>query len=674
MPRSIDSLPDEVLRIVVRQLTLHPLRRASVLSKRWYELCKPELFSKIDLARRSDVTDLQAFHDALFVAHDGRQAPLVGSHVTKLCYNFTEDFLDLEELAAKRKVSSEMIRSLKGISVLKLELSLVTEANPVFDDALFPAIKSFLDVVRNKVDSIDLHLVAFGGMDFALEDDEDGFEADEGHGSNANDDAISMKLAAISKALPVNKLRRLRLDGIECKTLPPSFIRLFTSPALVDIEISVEESGKAFMSLPPVPNLSKLAVNWGEADTSSVQIAERLCKNSANSLKTLKLRSMLPEGLAFPLTVSPRRMPLPQLSHLHIAADGLDFDFLLDRVLSYNQVPRLTKLTLEMDDIIQFKVDLAGHISHVQSLRKIVLIEESSRKDMTTTAAQANFKSLINMCTSRGIGIDCVISPFTCQTPADLAIVFERLDILSTMLVDVSLNVKTDALFEVHELRTVVLPRLEELLVSITNARTVGEYARGSDRSSKPTIGDLFRHLQAPNLKHLQTTIMATDEFSRKNFESLEQSIEHGMYSKLDRVVGTIMSSARVPLEDRLETFTHVCDKKGIDCSGMEIIDNGAMMGGLLREDDDESIASDDLESEDAEDHQNTPSSPGHDAAGSESGESGYGEDVSSLRHNHRSDKDIDDGASDSVVSSRSMDSTDTDDSWMTDPWCNGLA
>lgn len=660
MPVTLDTLPDEVLGSIVKQLGFQSLCTAALLSKRWHGLVRPELFADVDLARRN-AEETQELYDALFTEQDDLKPALGGASVRSLSFSFVEDFLDTTELKAKQNITRKLVTSLESISTLELGISLLNKGTAAFGVAVLPAIVSFLDVIKDKVGNVELTLDVFDGTDESLE------EEDERPGDRS--DLVS-KLASISAAMPRNLVSVLHLTGVEVPTFPPSFARLFTNTALK--ELVLRDCGGALKSLPVIPNLTKLANFWTRPHLCALQSTFDICKSSMTSLESLHLQSVLLEEVPSARTCS-APFALPHLTQLRVGDNQFGAGSILEKVATGTALPRLALLILEMDDILDPDADLAGRIGNFESLRRIVLIEGARKQGPAQMTDGTPFRELSQACAARDIHIECKVSP-VCSTPAGLALAFERMKTFSTSLAHVSMNLQETALLKVENLPKLTLHNTKQIMVGVSGLTALRQEDMVPREQGvlQSTVGEVLRHLHAPNLIALQITIFMTDDSAFTNFDSVKQVLENGLFPKLERVAGAMMAGPGMSgayFEEYAESFRQLCTSKGIDSAALNFVSNEDLFDNLLDEDDDESIASEDVDGWESEDgDEDVLGEPDEDLAESDGGESGYGEDTSLLQLRAQHEKDVVESSdSDYAPEGESDNNGDSDDSWMTE-------
>lgn len=734
MAASLAGLPDDVLRLVFQTIPKRTLGWLSLVCKRWRELAKPILFADIDLSELNAAEAKQLYRD-LCASSDGdvkatkwpvTRGPLFNAHIKTFSYSFIEDLLDEEELRSKLATTRKIFESIQSVAKVELELSLLNETSLAFKAHLLPAIKDFFGVTHSKVAEYELSIDANDTFPMIIGDgreaegeDEDETEYEIGiantgeRGDDANEDADGDESSdeeetaetfetsnlidshcAIAEFVPRNKIISMHMTTVSLAAIPEKLASLLTSPNLKNL--SFKECGDVWGTLPSIPNLESLHVTWDAAmpeQSNTLASVFEICIKTQATLKCLILQDLTAEQEK-PSIGSLPGFTMSALSQLRVRDSHCSRGFLLDYLTAHISLPKLTKLAVEIEDLLGSGQHLYNKIHTIKTLRTVKLIEGGTGNiELSTTNPQVStLESLTRICNDRKILLECATS-CRCDSTAAMAQAFGRLQVLSETLTSITFNLTADALQALSDLPMLEFPHLRSILVNISGSQLAPLSSSAiASNAYNPSLSDLIARMHMPQLEKLGITIFTRDASTYAHFDDLSKLVMNSTFPKLSTVSGALMSSpemSKEALRDLQDTLHKLCQGVNVDCSSFNFI---PAPGSGSEED---SMTASDDETENESDGQSDFSWSASDSAAlwtaptnettsgcrddgsseagseeSESAESGFAEGVM-LQRSKRSppfgaagDSDSESSDADFALGNASATSTD---SWMTD-------
>lgn len=674
MPPTLETLPEELVGIIIKQVTTRALTQLSLVSHKWHKAVYPELFSALTLSSRTSAGIAELYEDLFDESSAVGGVSLSREHIQGIDYSFSESDTDQGELRHKLAASSRVLNALRSVSVLELGLSLSDESSDSFGTILLPAIKSFFDDIRTKVKSIDMSIDVAASMSFLEESDD------------ASHEELTMKMTRICDLVPTQLVTSICFVGVELDSMPPPLERLLNSTALK--EVSIQDCNKSFNCLPQIPNLDDLSISWGGLgqETCAMKAAFDICQNSAPTLKSLRLQNVLPRDVPVPGGWS-TMLPLPVLTRLQISDSHSGIGSLFDTLISHTSLPKLSTLVLELEDLF----DMATHVNQtleqkLGNLRRLAFVGSGSRRDPEVgTPDAAAYYRLEETCREKGIHLEVSVSA-RCATAFELAYEAMRLEILASHLIYISLRCHSAVKSGIKNLPYMHFPIVRRLLLGFSGSMTspAADSSAQNDKDAEeeaPVLKSLFDHFRCPSLAVLQPTVFINDQTGSKNLAELEDTIKDGTYPCLERLAGAVMAPPGMPaknLEALKEVITLACEARDIDCTGLNFISRDDL-GGDEEVDEgndhpDVSEASEVRSSQEEDegdsiilidDSDNEETSIN---AESDSGESGYAESTTLLQCLDKASSDSNSEDPDYVPNDKSSGSSSTsEDSWLTD-------
>lgn len=666
-----DGLPDELLHNIVKYLHTKSLKQLSPVSQAWHKVIHPELFSILSLADLS-AAQVEELHNNLFTTCDTHGRPsLKGTYVRRVKYSFIESDLDEQELRHKLAVSNRIFHALKGMSVLEIEISLVEEDSKLSEVVFLPAIEEFVNTIRDKVTSIEIRFDVEGSMAFLDE------EADSDHKE------LTRKVSHICAILPPSLVTSLSFVDAGLTSLPQSLERLLGSPALK--RLSLQDCNESLTCLPRIPNLEDLSVSWGgeDVETCAMRAAFEISRNSATTLKSLRLQNVLSQDAGIPPGWS-SILHLPTLTRLHLSDSHVGPGSPFEIIFSHTFLPGLRTLILDVEDILESAYHVNEALGQLSNLQLLKLVENGRRPDpRVESLLPGPYHFLERSCRERGIRLQGSVST-RCTTPFELTYEIMRLEEMASILTHVGLSCQTSVQQGIDDLPYVHLPNARRLVLGFSSplARGVPDVHGVEERLvSPPYLKKLLEHLDCPDLRTLQLNVSIKDGAGAKIIAELEGIVTGGIFPSLERITGALLAAPDMftdDLEALKEPIIIACREKTIDSAGFKFICRNERCRSQQSDsddDDDDSDVSDESEEHSGlceEDENSVNSSEDIDdsqSAGSDNGESGFAEAPTAMilrSCESSSASDADDQGY--VPDDKSVRSPGTsEDSWLTD-------
>lgn len=667
MPPTFDTLPEELEALIIKQIPTNALKQLSLVSHKWHKLVHLELFSALTLDDRS-AAEIEEMYSELFKASNAVGCvSLTGKHVRTIDYSFTECDLDEEELRSKTTAVAQILDALQSVSVLEVRLSLSDEASVTFEEILLPVMESFFATARDKVKAIEITIDIGASMAFLEGLDDMDLEM-------GNQEPLTQKVSQFCDIIPPSLVTSLFFVETELASIPPSLGRILQSSSLK--ELSLQDCNESFISMPQIPNLEDLSISWSgeEQGDSAMGALFQSLSGSASTLKTLSLQAVLSTDVPLSGAGWSTVPSLPSLTRLQVADSHLGTGSLFDAVFSRSSLPKLSSLTLEVEDILASASYINARPNLFGGLRFLKLVEGGGKREpQGEVLYTAAYSRLQEICQQSDVDLEVSVST-RCSTPLELTQEAKRLEVFAANLTCIALNCNCEAQPGIHNLPHMHFPNVQRLLVGYCGSLTPRptEKPELEVGMAPPALKSLFEHFECPKLTSLKLTVFIDDESATANLAELEGIIKEGIYPCLERLAGAVMSApgmsaqAFEALEDAITT---ACEQRHVDCTSLSFMSRGEL-GYNEEEDEDLSANGGEHSLDGAEDADSVNLTYDNDREdGSESGESGYAEETSTLSQcldKASSDSDSDDP--DYVPGDTSSGSSGTsEDSWLTD-------
>lgn len=550
---SLLDLPQELISNILAFVNQATLLNASSTCRVLNHIARRHLFSRLTLDC-SKPDELERLYVNLFNEHGRRPALLAGVTLREVMIRIDDDDTNIPQAYQSLDALRSILRALGGAVTVSLEIDILASTSTSFQNFVLPAQKCIMEHSGDVFEKLNVWLTG-------LADEHSGYQSHV---------AVTHKVNRLLQDLPHEKVSALHLNRVNMHRFPESLTALVQSPALHIL--SLVDCVDVFYDLRVNPGLEALNITWcGHAESSAVGLSTGLGVMAAayTSLKRLTIENVSQGALNETLSLK-TPLSLLNLQHLRISDTMSDEVSLLREVTGVAEMKKLRSLKVTVDNLVKS----AGYVMEVLAsfpvLRKLAVHEIRFGSGQDADSSRHAYTALADLCGSRNIRLVTAFASSRCGTPADLSMELERMSFLSESLKQVSFVCQPTALGKPSVFRTVHLPRVESLSVTLSDVIARGILGGGvlaTDGSE--AVEQLLQCLRAPKCKDLQLIIYCGKIPLPDVTERITRVIARGTFPSLDRISGSILSSRFCEwdvLQRLVGDFRTACDNSGIDC------------------------------------------------------------------------------------------------------------